>query len=226
MTVKVTSNITLGADVAGDDAQAYINGKITVIHSDIIQKLTATANSVTGAAGSKTEAFADINSMDNEQIIDLYNVFLGGIDTLTVKTETSEMDNAASASASIEGATGAAVARSNVRINSSDSGDAVVGKIYVSENADLAGQSITIIASAPNVHSSSIVESTAKARSDTATKWIVKIFTFGLADDGSEDAVSSATLKVISNVILNGTFHIGGGAAGSFVDIDENGNIH
>ncbi|MBO5502602.1 MAG: hypothetical protein J6A48_11320, partial [Clostridia bacterium] len=225
VTTKVTANITLGAN-NGNAKQAYINAKGTKVISDIIQKLNAYASSTTISAGSSTTAWADINSMDNEQIISLYNVFLGGIDTLYIETETSNMDNNAVATAHIAGATGKATAKSNVRINSANDKDAVVARIYVSDLADVAGQDVQIVASAPNVHSTSCVESSAKAKADTATKWLVKIFTFGLKDDGSEEAVAKATLKVTSKVILNGKFHLGGAAAGSFVDIDENGNLH
>ncbi|MDY3859971.1 MAG: hypothetical protein SO014_04955 [Candidatus Limivicinus sp.] len=225
VTTKVTSNITLGENNASAK-QAYINARLTEVVSDIIQKLNAYASSTTISAGSSTTACADIKSMDNEQIISLYNVFLGGIDRLYIETETSEMDNNAVATAYIAGASGKATAKSNVMINSSDTKDAVVAKIYVSSMADVAGQDVQIVASAPNVQSTSCVESSAKAKADTATKWLVKIFTFGLADDGSEEAVASATLSVRSSVTLNGRFHLGGAAAGSFVDIDENGGLH
>ncbi|MDY6180230.1 MAG: hypothetical protein SPI15_05205 [Candidatus Faecousia sp.] len=227
VTTKSTSNITLGAN---DPAavQAYINARITKVVSEIIQKLNANATSTTFSGGSSTTAYADINSMDNEQIIGLYNVFLGGIDALYIEAETSEMENTAAASAHVKGASGKATAKSNVRINSADTTDtdAVVAKIYVSSLADVAGQDVQIVASAPSVHSSSVVNSSAKAKADTVTKWLVKIFTFGQADDGSEEAVASATLRVRSNVILNGRFHLGGAAAGGFVDIDEDGKLH
>ena len=80
--------------------------------SDIIQKLNAYASSTTISAGSSTKANANINSMDNEQVISLYNVFLGGIDKLYIETETSQMDNNAVATAQIAGATGKATAKS------------------------------------------------------------------------------------------------------------------
>ena len=82
ITVTSKSNITLGKN-SSTAAQAYINGKNTYILSDIIQKLSVYAESKTISGGSKTTAIANIHSMDNEQIINLYNVFLGGIDKLS-----------------------------------------------------------------------------------------------------------------------------------------------
>ena len=54
----------------------------------------------------------------------------------------------------------------------------------------------------------------------------MKIITFGASDGVSEVAITSSVLKVIGTVELDGTFHLAGGAAGSFVEIDEEGVIH
>ena len=60
-------------------------------------------------------------------------------------------------------------------INSGNTSDYVMAKIYVSSMADVAGQNVQITASAPDIHNTNLVQSSAKAKAETATKWMVKI---------------------------------------------------
>ena len=159
ITAKATSDINLGSE-SSNAKQAYLNGKRTQIISDMRQELKATAVSQTGAADSKTRAYARIYSMDNEQIINLYNVFVGGIEMLTIQAVTSAMDNKAYADAYIAGATGTARAEATVQVNKDDAEDAVVAKIYVSSDADVAGWDVMITQPRPTC--SSIRKSTAR----------------------------------------------------------------
>ena len=111
-------------------------------------------------------------------------------------------------------------------INRDNDKDAAVAQIHVTDLAHVAGQKVIISSSAPNVFNNTLVYNAAAAKAKTATNAFVKFITFGLSGDGSEKARVTTRLKIVSQVVLEGTFHLGGGAAGSFVDIDEDGNIH
>ena len=191
--------IIIGADPA--KAQAYINARNTVIDAVLNQRLVAYGQTSTSAGWGRAYATATVEA-ENDVKVNVYNAFVGGIEKLRIDARIATQEIVASAHSTVNAVFGRVLPSANTRIQNNAS-------VYASALSDLAGRDITITADAKR--NLNIV------RRPTYTRrgFVVREVT-------DRDYGSSST----GTITLNGRIHLGGGAAGIFIEVRDNGEVY
>jgi len=236
--------------IGGSGAQSYLNSRNTDISSYLYQKLHAKAVSYTISAGSLTEAKSYVTTNANTKI-NINNAFVGGIDSLTINAKVIDMYVHSESYAEIVGLTGKVYATSSAggsstaEVNIGSGADLAGQRINIAAVSPLiTNQVVFRDATAKGNTVVNWVWKTIQRVVDKLVKWVSKIPFIGwfvkwvwkkvvewvdvlvkeiLYSDEKEYLEGKMTST--GKVDICGNVHLGGAAAGMFVDIKEDGTV-
>lgn len=240
------TSVTIG----GSGKQSYLNSTNTDISAYLYQKLHAYAVSYTISAGSKTDAYAEVKAYDYTTV-NINNAYIGGIDSLNINAAVMDMYIHSESYAEVVGVTGKVYATSFAGGNSDaavlvGSGADLAGQNisirasspYITDqvvyrDATAKGNTVvnyvwktiqrTVEKVVKKVSKIPIIGWIVKWVVETVVEWVDVLVKEVLYSDEKETV--SGTMDSTGRVDINGRVHLGGAAAGMYIDIKENGDI-
>ena len=247
----INSNINVyanfGTNTGDADDKTVLLGEITTIGAYIeSQDIYSHAVSYTASAGSNTRATAVINAYNTLKTT-VYNAYVGGIETLNVETTVEKQRIKSETYAEIIGFTGKVYATSTINgynhvdveiTRNAELAGKVINVIASAPeitNATI-NRSATAIANTVIEYVwekvKTVVEKVVKVVSKIPiigwfVKWVVKKVVEWIdvlvekVFYSDAESIENGNFTNIGNIVFNGIAHVGGGAAGIFVDIFE-----
>ena len=206
--------------------------------------ILAKAKSYTASAGSKTEAYATSN-VNNNVSTGVDNAWIGGTEKLNVEALVVAQNIRSESYAEVVGFTGHVYATSTVtggnNVNVNVTSNAELAGKNISVRADAPELTTQVISRSATAVANTVVNYVWTKVKTVVTKiinkickipligklikkivkkvveWVDKLVEVILYSDA--EAKEAGEFKNAGNIIFNGTVHVGGGAAGMFVDI-------
>lgn len=242
---KIVSRVNVSTTVGGGTKRAEILGEYTTIGAYIRrQSIHAKTMSYTAAAGSKTEAFSYIDAV-NHVNTRIDNAYAGGIEQLNVEAIVENQNLKSESYAEVVGATGKVYATSsiegknNVTITVTDTAELAGKHIRVLADApditsNIVSRDATAIANTVVNYVWTKVKTVVTKIVDAVAKipligklikkivkkvveWVDKLVEVILYSDA--EASQKGTFANAGDIEFDGRIHVGGGSAGSFIDI-------
>ena len=251
-TAKITATTNVSTKIAENATEkARLLGEYTTIGAYIVlQKIHANAISYTASAGSKTEAVATSN-VNNTLNTKIDNAYVGGIETLTVAASVDNQNIKSESYAEVVGFTGKVYATSEISgsntVNITVTGKSeLAGKDILLDSSAPELTSSVIDRSATAIANTvvnyvwtkvkTVVEKVVKVLCKIpllgklikkivkkVVEWVDKLVEVILYSDA--EANQTGTFNNAGNIVFNGTAHVGGGAAGTYIDIFDKDSI-
>ena len=242
---NINSNVTVVTNISKNGAKTRILGEVTTIGAYIEnQVILAKAKSYTASAGSKTEAYATSN-VNNNVSTGVDNAWIGGTENLNVEALVVAQNIRSESYAEVVGFTGHVYATSTVtggnNVNVNVTSNAELAGKNISVRADAPELTTQVISRSATAVANTVVNYVWTKVKTVVTKiinkickipligklikkivkkvveWVDKLVEVILYSDA--EAKEAGEFKNAGNIIFNGTVHVGGGAAGMFVDI-------